>query len=1027
MRVAGMAREPPVEPHRPPDQHPSERHDNGNNPQLSTLHYTSHSSSKSPELQHSKKSLDSTVPIDSNREAISVRIATESPELRRQVHATFDQIQADSTTGDYFPHDGVHPTEISVQMDGGIVSGENSGEKRTQIAGVHESSGNNVHEGTSRKMHNTERSNSLPTSPAEINIQPAANHQLGARTSHEAEKAMQENGLDEQQANDQATMILNSENSSDEAHSSNFPFAANDKPTEDNGQVQRQRKDQPGPLKQSTGKELQTGIAAAKINSQSLVANTEAQSHNVRNEHISRTVDESKQSNFPKISNNFTRYVSNPQRNRDDDSNVNNDIAQNNGKQLHGQQQSQDQNNNKTDRTPEPAPFTIVQSFASRLRYNQSKNEIPIVSDAPIHTVRQGLPAVLFEETDYSIKLAEFCKHTLVGKLTNTMPKMELIRRNFTLQTQLTGGVKISHYNSRHVYIDLDNEFDYGTVWTKQNMSIECQIMRIQAWTPEFTPEEETPIVPIWVALPELPWHCYNKVLLSTLLESIGKVLYLDSPTSQRTRGSMAKVRVQVDLTKTRLPHIWMGFKNSDPNKGRWQKIQYEGIPNYCMYCKHQGHMDNLCTIKRRDEEFKRRKEMETEKQNKTKSVQNNGITETGTRQQDHQRIVQEKDYRDGEVQRQNQVQQQHTNQQQETKKGLQNHHEQTVDQEEQRQVQKRKQTKNQEQTPPKTAWRPVSTQDKTTKSSMQQAPSTAGILSNIPTNNNYTNLVMQEQPNKGIAGDNTNKGKSAQEVQTIEVCGGMDGGCLEKPTNLQERVTKGGSLTHVLHEVVHTDHRIDLRASATPISVQNSQNVQENVNKNHKGQIADTGQVQKKPVDPTNQGTEVQNRSTEQIQNTADPPGKGTIGNLQDQNEAQKKTPNNKSQGKISKKKMNAIKIRQEAEAARQGIKEGTTHKSHPQGQTHKSADNDEYNAVPSEDEFDQDTQSLGENNNEEDETSIHLIKAFGSTLQQEELQEVTDQQGLSPRGRLNSKQANNNTSANSSRPNTRSRSRGF
>ncbi|KAH0672718.1 hypothetical protein KY290_024948 [Solanum tuberosum] len=253
---------------------------------------------------------------------------------------------------------------------------------RTQIAGVHESSGNvnsspplethlaeissnfdgenntnnhanrsndsmkNIHEATSRKMHNTEGSNSLPTSPAEINIQPAANHQLGERTSHEAENVMQENGLDEQQAHDQATRILNSENSSDEAHSSNFSY---------------------GPLKQSTGKELQTGIAAAKINTQSLVANTEAQSHNARNEHISRTVEESKQvqnqghkdkegkqdqlkeinqqggknrthdsnnranmdyhSNFPKISNNFTRYVSNPQRNRDDDSNVNNVIA----------------------------------------------------------------------------------------------------------------------------------------------------------------------------------------------------------------------------------------------------------------------------------------------------------------------------------------------------------------------------------------------------------------------------------------------------------------------------------------------------------------------------------------------------------------------------------------------------------------------------------------------------------------------------------------------------------------------------
>ncbi|KAH0639249.1 hypothetical protein KY290_036528 [Solanum tuberosum] len=224
--------------------------------------------------------------------------------------------------------------------------------------------------------------------------------------------------------------------------------------------------------------------------------------------------------------------------------------------------------------------------------------------------------------------------------------------------------------------------------------------------------------------------------------------------------------------------------------------------------------------------------------------------------------------------------------------------------------------------------------------------------------------------------------------VSADEVEGGMEEGCQEKPTNMQERVTKWGSLTHVLHEVVHTDHRLDPRASATPISVQNFHNVQENVNKSHKEQIIDTGKVQNDPEDPTDQvthtynqnvqqpqirfkdqqqekvdqGTEVQNMGTRQIHHNTNPPGKATTGNLQDQNEAQMKTPNNKSQGKMSKKKKNAIKRRQEAEAATQGINEGTSQKSHPQGQTHKSAKNDEYNVVPSEDEFDQDTQSLGE-----------------------------------------------------------------
>ncbi|KAH0695801.1 hypothetical protein KY289_013283 [Solanum tuberosum] len=295
------------------------------------------------------------------------------------------------------------------------------------------------------------------------------------------------------------------------------------------------------------------------------------------------------QNNIPRISNNYTRYDPNLQRSKNVDNKVSNNVAQGSVKHSNSQQQGQAQNNTKQDIVPEPAPFTIVQSFAARLRYNQSKNETLIVLNSPLQTIRQGLPIVLLEEDDYNVKLVESCKHTLVGKFTNTMPKMEMIRKSITLQTQLIGG-------------------------TKQRMSIEGQLMRIKAWTPNFTPEKETPIVPIWVALPELPWNCYNKVLLTTILSSIGKVLYLDSPSSQKTRGNMARVKIHIDLTKERPPHVWVGFKNSNPNKGRWQKVQYEGITDYWLYCKHQGHVDNVCTIKRRDEEFKRKKEMEAEK-----------------------------------------------------------------------------------------------------------------------------------------------------------------------------------------------------------------------------------------------------------------------------------------------------------------------------------------------------------------------------------------------------------------------------
>lgn len=106
-------------------------------------------------------------------------------------------------------------------------------------------------------------------------------------------------------------------------------------------------------------------------------------------------------------------------------------------------------------------------------------------------------------------------------------------------------------------------------------MNIERQVIRIQVWTPAFTQEEETPIVPICVAIPKFPWHNNNKVLLTTILKSIGKVIFHDSQTSLRTRGSTTRVNVQVDLTCARPSHVLMGFKNYDPKKGRWLKVEY--------------------------------------------------------------------------------------------------------------------------------------------------------------------------------------------------------------------------------------------------------------------------------------------------------------------------------------------------------------------------------------------------------------------------------------------------------------------
>ncbi|XP_009600554.1 uncharacterized protein [Nicotiana tomentosiformis] len=188
------------------------------------------------------------------------------------------------------------------------------------------------------------------------------------------------------------------------------------------------------------------------------------------------------------------------------------------------------------------------------------------------------------------------------------MPRMEVIRRSFIARTELRGGVKIAHFNARTVYFGLDNEYDHTTVWTKTSMYIQGQRMELQVWTPNFNPNEDNPIVPVWIVIPELSWHFYYMEVLSVLLSPIGKVLHLDLASMQKTRGSVAKAKMQVNLTQFRPHHVWLGFdEDQDVNGDRqWLEVVYEDLPTYCSHCKYLGHEEYSCPVREREEEDKK-------------------------------------------------------------------------------------------------------------------------------------------------------------------------------------------------------------------------------------------------------------------------------------------------------------------------------------------------------------------------------------------------------------------------------------
>ncbi|KAK6783954.1 hypothetical protein RDI58_017408 [Solanum bulbocastanum] len=74
--------------------------------------------------------------------------------------------------------------------------------------------------------------------------------------------------------------------------------------------------------------------------------------------------------------------------------------------------------------------------------------------------------------------------------------------------------------------------------------------MWLQKWMPNFKPEEDFPIAAVWILLPKLPFHMNTWQYIKQIVSSVSKPLEIDLTTKGRTRLSMAKVWVEIDLLK---------------------------------------------------------------------------------------------------------------------------------------------------------------------------------------------------------------------------------------------------------------------------------------------------------------------------------------------------------------------------------------------------------------------------------------------------------------------------------------------
>ncbi|KAK4382660.1 hypothetical protein Sango_2850500 [Sesamum angolense] len=110
--------------------------------------------------------------------------------------------------------------------------------------------------------------------------------------------------------------------------------------------------------------------------------------------------------------------------------------------------------------------------------------------------------------------------------------------------------------------------------------------MRVFKWIPCFDPQIESSVAPVWIRLPNLPAHLFEKNALFTLAAKIEKPLRMEEPTADQSRPDLACISVELDLTSPRVQAAYLNIER----KTYRQQVLYENCPPFYSSCNHLGH-----------------------------------------------------------------------------------------------------------------------------------------------------------------------------------------------------------------------------------------------------------------------------------------------------------------------------------------------------------------------------------------------------------------------------------------------------
>lgn len=158
-------------------------------------------------------------------------------------------------------------------------------------------------------------------------------------------------------------------------------------------------------------------------------------------------------------------------------------------------------------------------------------------------SVHNGMPSLNFPSGEVE-KLEESFSLTLISKFSYCVPKIIEVTKMLK-NLGLKGRFTVSFMDLRHVVIKLFLEEDFNHLWLLENPNVAGTQFRLFKWSPSFSFEDESPVVPVWISLENLPIFLFHREALYEIGKFLGVPIKVDGYTANRSKLHQASICVE--------------------------------------------------------------------------------------------------------------------------------------------------------------------------------------------------------------------------------------------------------------------------------------------------------------------------------------------------------------------------------------------------------------------------------------------------------------------------------------------------